>query len=124
MAAHKVELPNLTGPWSEEKAVEAIKRIPAAASWDTDKVLRFGECVNVKELLIPAQMLGLPQTKLGGGPLDMKTRCFRTLNAMEKAMRNEDYGNDLPVVDYTAFRPVSKRELSLSAREKGDCQMV
>lgn len=123
-AAHKVHLP-VPAPdldWTEANTVKAIKANPATSSWDTNKVLRFGQCGNVEELLIPVQMLGFSSKAGGPGPLGLEAHCYASLKAMQGAMRKA--GIEATAVNYESFKPVGKRGLGLEARVNSKvCQM-
>jgi hypothetical protein len=78
--------------WTEQDTVTAIRAIPSAALWRPERVLRFGDCGDVEELLIPEHMLGYGNKVGGSGPLQLETRCFASLKAMQTAMKREGYG--------------------------------
>lgn len=124
-AAHKVHLP-VPAPaldWTEANAVKAIKAIPAAHLWDTNKVLRFGQCANVQELLIPVHMLGYSSKVGGPGPLGLEAHCYASLKAMQAAMKKA--GIEATAVNFESFRPVGKRGVELEARVNNKvCQML
>lgn len=124
-AANKVHLP-VPAPdldWTEANAVKAIKAIPAAKSWDTNKVLRFGQCANVQELLIPVHMLGHSTHAGGSGPLGLHARCYGSVKNMQAAMKKA--GIEATAVNFESFGLVGKRGAELEARVKGKvCQML
>lgn len=111
----------------DETAVENyIKEISGVtASWDASKVLRFGECGNDSELLIPSAMLGAPKPGEGaGGPLGLEVHCYSSIANMKAAMNKAGYGM-APPVDYAAFQMVRKAAPKLKARigEPATCGM-
>ncbi|KAF4630534.1 hypothetical protein G7Y89_g7606 [Cudoniella acicularis] len=104
---------NARPEFDEEWVVHYIRQI--STEWDPSKVLRFGPCGKVQELLIPEHMLGYPKKSEGSGPLGLKTSCYSSIKNMKAAMKKAGFGNG-PTVDYDDFKPTMGPATALSRR--------